>query len=99
MYSRPGTPKRCIIKMDPNCAICHNPASHSCDCEAKGLEQAIKEAEDRAMRPIYLEIRYVCSVGPTEETFTCLLEVMLTPAQDPGSVLTHKIISSAISIS
>lgn len=42
--------------MDPNCAICHGPAN-GCDCEAKGLDRAIKEAEDTAMRPIYSKIR------------------------------------------
>jgi hypothetical protein len=48
-----------IIKMDPDCAICHAPASHECDCESKGLEVAVKQAEERMMRDIYERIRYV----------------------------------------
>ncbi|UPK96343.1 hypothetical protein LCI18_007278 [Fusarium solani-melongenae] len=44
-------------RMDPDCAICHAPASMACDCEAKGLDVAVKQAEDRMMRSIYTEIR------------------------------------------
>ncbi|KAK5998624.1 hypothetical protein PT974_01005 [Cladobotryum mycophilum] len=43
--------------MDPDCAICHAPASLACDCEAKGLEVAVKQAEERMMRSIYNDIR------------------------------------------
>ncbi|PTB45553.1 hypothetical protein M441DRAFT_130956 [Trichoderma asperellum CBS 433.97] len=43
--------------MDPDCAICHAPASMACDCEAKGLEVAVKQAEERMMRSIYSDIR------------------------------------------
>ncbi|KAI1845811.1 hypothetical protein JX265_000010 [Neoarthrinium moseri] len=43
--------------MDPDCAICRAPATVQCDCEAKGLESAVKQAEDRMMRGIYNDIR------------------------------------------
>ncbi|KAK2028939.1 hypothetical protein LX32DRAFT_589661 [Colletotrichum zoysiae] len=43
--------------MDPDCAICHAPASVACDCEAKGLDVAIKQAEQRMMQSIYNDIR------------------------------------------
>lgn len=43
--------------MDPDCAICNAPATMACDCEAKGLEVAVKQAEDRMMRSIYSDIR------------------------------------------
>lgn len=43
--------------MDPNCAICSAPATLACDCEAKGLELAVRQAEDRMMRSIYSDIR------------------------------------------
>lgn len=59
MYSRDSKPRKNIIKMDPNCAICGAPAQAACDCEAKGLDVAIKQAEDRMMRSIYTEIRLV----------------------------------------
>jgi hypothetical protein len=45
--------------MDPDCAICHAPANMACECEAKGLDVAVKQAEDRMMRSIYTEIRYI----------------------------------------
>ncbi|KAL2267479.1 hypothetical protein VTJ83DRAFT_4756 [Remersonia thermophila] len=43
--------------MDPDCAICHAPASYACECEAKGLEQAVRQAESRMMQSIYNDIR------------------------------------------
>ncbi|AEO55455.1 hypothetical protein MYCTH_2086739 [Thermothelomyces thermophilus ATCC 42464] len=43
--------------MDPDCAICHAPASLACDCEAKGLEVAVRQAENRMMQSIYNDIR------------------------------------------
>ncbi|KAG6365880.1 hypothetical protein INS49_000056 [Diaporthe citri] len=43
--------------MDPDCAICHAPATAACDCEAKGLETAIRQAEARMMQSIYSDIR------------------------------------------
>lgn len=58
MYSSESKARKPIIRMDPDCAICCSPAQAACDCEAKGLERAIKEAEDRIMRPIYAEIRF-----------------------------------------
>ncbi|PFH61980.1 hypothetical protein XA68_15642 [Ophiocordyceps unilateralis] len=58
MYTRDSskTPKA-VIRMDPNCAICSAPATLACDCEAKGLELAVRQAEDRMMRSIYSDIR------------------------------------------
>ncbi|KAL7627592.1 hypothetical protein AAE478_001785 [Parahypoxylon ruwenzoriense] len=43
--------------MDPDCAICHAPASLACECEAKGLEIAIEQAENRMMQSVYSDIR------------------------------------------
>ncbi|POS75451.1 hypothetical protein DHEL01_v206156 [Diaporthe helianthi] len=43
--------------MDPDCAICRAPATAACDCEAKGLETAIRQAEARMMQSIYNDIR------------------------------------------
>ncbi|KAB5576498.1 hypothetical protein GE09DRAFT_1170110 [Coniochaeta sp. 2T2.1] len=43
--------------MDPDCAICRAPASMGCDCEAKGLDQAIRQAEARMMQSIYNDIK------------------------------------------
>ncbi|OAQ87036.1 serine/threonine protein phosphatase [Purpureocillium lilacinum] len=60
MYTREPKEKprrKSVIKMDPNCAICNAPATLACDCEAKGLEMAVRQAEDRMMRSIYSDIR------------------------------------------
>lgn len=43
--------------MDPCCAICHQPAGASCDCEAKALETALRQAESRMMGPLYNDTR------------------------------------------
>ncbi|KAK0718190.1 hypothetical protein B0T26DRAFT_645613 [Lasiosphaeria miniovina] len=43
--------------MDPDCAICHAPATLACECEAKGLEVAVRQAENRMMQSIYNDIR------------------------------------------
>ncbi len=37
-------PRKSVIRMDPDCAICHAPATLSCDCEAKGLDMAVRQA-------------------------------------------------------
>lgn len=47
------------LTMDPDCAICHAPATLACDCEAKGLETAIRQAEARVMQSVYNDVRYV----------------------------------------
>ncbi|KAI1183117.1 hypothetical protein F5B17DRAFT_152875 [Nemania serpens] len=53
----PREKRKSVIRMDPDCAICHAPATHACDCEAKGLEAAVQQAELRMMQSIYTEIR------------------------------------------
>lgn len=45
--------------MDPDCAICGAPAEMACECEAKGLDVAMKQAEDKVMKDMYFQIRYV----------------------------------------
>ncbi|OAA56683.1 hypothetical protein SPI_07690 [Niveomyces insectorum RCEF 264] len=54
---RSYTPRKVIIRMDPDCAICHAPVSLKCDCEAQSLEVAILQAEGRVMQQIYEDIR------------------------------------------
>lgn len=53
-----------VIRMDPDCAICHAPASMACECEAKGLEVAVRQAEARMMQSIYNDIRSVVPPFP-----------------------------------
>jgi hypothetical protein len=45
--------------MDPDCAICGSPAIVQCDCEAKGLDTAVRQAEHRMMSTYFQEIRSV----------------------------------------
>jgi hypothetical protein len=59
MYTREHKLRKTVIKMDPDCAICHRPATAACECEAKGLDVAIKQAEDQMMRSMYNDIRLV----------------------------------------
>ncbi|RYO85780.1 hypothetical protein DL766_008083 [Monosporascus sp. MC13-8B] len=57
MYTREHKSRKGVIRMDPDCAICHAPANLACDCEAKGLEVAVRQAENRMMQSIYNDIR------------------------------------------
>ncbi|CZT43746.1 uncharacterized protein RSE6_03826 [Rhynchosporium secalis] len=43
--------------MDPDCAICSQPALAQCECEAKGLDIAVRMAEQRMMSSIFNDIR------------------------------------------
>ena len=50
--------RKSVIRMDPDCAICHAPATLNCDCEAQRLDVAIRQAEQRMMQSIYTDLRY-----------------------------------------
>ncbi|KAG0649194.1 hypothetical protein D0Z07_4551 [Hyphodiscus hymeniophilus] len=43
--------------MDPDCAICSQPALVRCECESKGLDTAVRQAEQRMMASVFTEIR------------------------------------------
>jgi len=43
--------------MDPDCAICGQPALACCECESKGLDTAVRQAEQRMMASVFTEIR------------------------------------------
>jgi hypothetical protein len=53
-----------LRKMDPDCAICSAPATVQCDCEANGLDIAVRQAEQRMMAGVFSEIRYAPSSIP-----------------------------------
>jgi len=42
-----------LIKYDPVCAICFGPASILCNCEAKAVEIALRQAEEKVMGPTF----------------------------------------------
>ncbi|KAA8570542.1 hypothetical protein EYC84_002806 [Monilinia fructicola] len=64
---REGTEKRIQVHlqrnnedvkiMDPDCAICSQPAIAKCECEANGLTVAVRQAEQRMMTSVYTDIR------------------------------------------
>ncbi|KAH7031223.1 uncharacterized protein B0I36DRAFT_362944 [Microdochium trichocladiopsis] len=43
--------------MDPDCAVCHAPASMACNCEARSLEVAVEQAETKMMQSVYDDVR------------------------------------------
>ncbi|KAH9887120.1 hypothetical protein F4778DRAFT_786419 [Xylariomycetidae sp. FL2044] len=57
MFARDYKKRKSVVRMDPDCAICQGPASLACDCEAKGLEVAVRQAETRMMQSVYNDIR------------------------------------------
>jgi hypothetical protein len=65
--------------MDPDCAICSKPAIAQCDCEAQGLDIAVRQAEQRMMSSVFTDIRYIPSY-PTPHTpqFNFLMSEFLT---------------------
>jgi hypothetical protein len=46
-------------RMDPDCAICSKPAAEQCECEARGLDLAVRQAEQRMMASVFSDIRYI----------------------------------------
>ncbi|KAF8456639.1 hypothetical protein BGX38DRAFT_1266385 [Terfezia claveryi] len=44
--------------MEPNCAICNGPAYRQCPCEHQSLIVAVEQSEQRALHPMWNEIRY-----------------------------------------
>ncbi|CAG8960734.1 hypothetical protein HYFRA_00002270 [Hymenoscyphus fraxineus] len=49
--------RRPLQIMDPDCAICSQPALAQCECEAKGLDIAVRQAEQRMMTQMFNDIR------------------------------------------
>lgn len=77
--------RKSVVRMDPDCAICRSPATLRCDCEAKGLDQAVRQAEQRMMQSVYNDIRFVPHPSsrspPLHRSQVCLQSL---PCQDVG---------------
>ncbi len=43
--------------MDPDCAVCGQPATAECACEAKALDVAVRQAEYHMMTLAFAEVR------------------------------------------
>jgi hypothetical protein len=78
--------------MDPDCAICSKPAIAQCECEAQGLDIAVRQAEQRMMSSVFNEIRCV-STTPLPRTPHSNDDRIANVSTDHGSVARHKIIS------
>lgn len=67
--------------MDPDCAICSQPAIAKCECEANGLTVAVRQAEQRMMTSVYTDIRYYLSPSTplvnVSQTFSLLRHPLL----------------------
>ncbi|KAI0180726.1 hypothetical protein GGR52DRAFT_566985 [Hypoxylon sp. FL1284] len=50
-------PRRQIRSTEPNCSICHAPAELNCDCERKGFDVLVRQAEDKMMSSTYKDIK------------------------------------------
>lgn len=68
--------------VDPDCAVCHSPAPLLCECEAIGLETAMKQAEERMMTSIYRDIR-VWAAGHANNLIHKHFEEYLEQPLDP----------------
>ncbi len=66
-HSRSNKP---VKIMDPDCAICSQPALAQCECEAKGLDIAVKQAEQRMMTSVFNDIRYTHLIWRTPIAMT-----------------------------
>ena len=57
--SKPDTyqPPKIDFALDPDCAICNAPARTQCECEAKGFDVAIRQAENKMMLSKFHDIR------------------------------------------
>lgn len=92
--------KKPLQIMDPDCAICSQPAVAQCECEAKGLDIAVRQAEHRIMSSVFNDIRYasslLCIVPYLDSLFLTEKEKSgLKPCLTaPGSAATPKTTSS-----
>jgi len=80
--------------MDPDCAICSQPALAQCDCEAKGLDVAVRQAEQRMMTTIFSDIR-VWVRGHAQDYILEYFSVLTTRRKDAHAAHIHRITERA----
>ncbi|KFY74631.1 hypothetical protein V499_05378 [Pseudogymnoascus sp. VKM F-103] len=71
--------------MDPDCAICSSPALAQCDCEAKGLDTAVRQAETRMMTTFFADIRAWVR-GHAQDYILTYFNVLTTRRRDSHSM-------------
>ncbi|QSZ29976.1 hypothetical protein DSL72_004494 [Monilinia vaccinii-corymbosi] len=80
--------------MDPDCAICSQPATAKCDCEANGLTVAVRQAEQRMMTSIYTDIRAWVR-GHAQDYILSYYNVLITRRKDEHDSQMHRITERA----
>ncbi|KAF7871800.1 hypothetical protein EAF04_003907 [Stromatinia cepivora] len=80
--------------MDPDCAICSQPAIAKCECEAKGLDLAVRQAEQRMMNSVYNDIRTWVR-GHAQDCILSYFGVLTTRRKDEHAAQIHRITERA----
>ncbi|KAG4027294.1 hypothetical protein MFRU_031g00420 [Monilinia fructicola] len=80
--------------MDPDCAICSQPAIAKCECEANGLTVAVRQAEQRMMTSVYTDIRTWVR-GHAQDYILSYFSVLTTRRKDEHASQIHRITERA----
>ncbi|KAL2061859.1 hypothetical protein VTL71DRAFT_7237 [Oculimacula yallundae] len=80
--------------MDPDCAICSQPALAQCECEAKGLDIAVRQAEMRMMGSIFNDIRAWVR-GHAQDYILQYFSVLTTRRKEQHASAIHRITENA----
>ncbi|KAF7881515.1 hypothetical protein EAF00_011884 [Botryotinia globosa] len=80
--------------MDPDCAICSQPAVAKCECEANGLTVAVRQAEQRMMTSVYNDIRTWVR-GHAQDYILSYFSVLTTRRKDEHAAQIHRITERA----
>lgn len=80
--------------MDPDCAICSQPALAQCECEAKGLDIAVRQAEQRMMTSVFNDIRAWVR-GHAQDYILSYFSVLTTRRKDQHAQTIHRITERA----
>ncbi|PQE33389.1 Serine threonine phosphatase protein [Rutstroemia sp. NJR-2017a WRK4] len=80
--------------MDPDCAICSQPATAKCECEANGLTVAVRQAEQRMMTGLYNDIRTWVR-GHAQDYILSYFSVLTTRRKEEHASQIHRITERA----
>jgi len=76
--------------MDPDCAICSKPALAQCECEANGLDIAVRQAEQRMMASVFNDIRAWVR-GHAQDYILSYFSMLTTRRKDAHAQTVHRI--------
>ncbi|KAH6716964.1 hypothetical protein BKA61DRAFT_477259 [Leptodontidium sp. MPI-SDFR-AT-0119] len=86
--------KKPVKIMDPDCAICSQPALAQCECEAKGLDIAVRQAEQRMMTSVFSDIRAWVR-GHAQDYILSYFSMLTTRRKDQHAQTIHRITERA----